>query len=419
MGLDEGAVGMNTLLEDSPLHLGDWSPVNFDEKFHGMVSVRTALSESLNIPAVRLAAKLGRDRLQGLLARAGLSTFSDPRRHYGLAAVLGGCEVTLLELTNLYASLAQLGLHKPYRVLEDEPVGQGRRLFSEGAAYLVTDILTDVRRPELQEVYESSVSLPRVAWKTGTSYGRRDAWSIGYTRRFTVGVWVGNFDGRGVPELVGARAAAPLLFAVAQILPGVSTERWLEAPSSVVQREVCTVSGLPAAADCPHTRSELAIEDVTPRGRCQMHVRMAVSDDAGHRLCGACRSEHPHHTEVHVQWPASAVPWLESNGVVTSIPQHNPSCPRVTNGTGPVIHTPLDGDRYVMRDGVPADRQQIGLLASSGDGGGGEIFWFVDGALLTRGQSGRPALMNPSPGAHQVVAVDAEGRTAAIQIHIR
>ncbi|MCC7380724.1 MAG: penicillin-binding protein 1C [Deltaproteobacteria bacterium] len=422
LALDRGLIGANTLLEDVPIYFKDWAPMDFDERWRGVVPAHRALAESLNVPAVRLAARLEPDGLVTLLARAGFQAFrGDPRRRYGLATVLGGSDVTLLELTNLYATLAQGGLHRPWSLLAEEaaaPAAAPKPLFSPGSAYLVAEILTDVRRPELPEVWRDAVSIPRMAWKTGTSYGRRDAWSVGFNARWSLGVWIGNFDARGAPELIGAEAAAPLFFALAQILPGAASDPWIDRPASVVHREVCALSGATPGPSCPHRREELALEGAAPRAACPLHVAIDVDDDTGERLCVHCRQGRSHHSEVHVEWPAEVAGYLADSGLPsTPLPPHHSRCSHSLGGDGPAIRTPLDGDEYAVRPGVPLEHQQIALIASVE--GGGTLYWFVDDALVSAGLPGRPVMLAPSPGSHRVVAMDAEGRKSTVTIRVR
>lgn len=413
--LDLGLIGRRSLIQDVPLNFRDWSPSNFDSRFRGLVAAEDALAQSLNVPAVQVARMLEPEGLVAMMRRLGVSTFGDDRQ-YGLAAVLGGCEINLLELTGLYAALASGGRHLPPVLVPGERAPQ--RLVSPAAAYLISDILTDVRRPELPEVWRHATSANQLAWKTGTSYGRRDAWSVGYTRRYTIGVWIGNFDGHGVPELVGVQVAAPLLFAIARVLPGADDEGWIDRPETVVERSVCSVSGAPAGPHCPHQVGELAIEGVAPRTRCKLHVQVDVHDDSGLRLCSRCRAGRDHHPEVHTVWPAAVVPWLSRAGVgVGALPPHDPSCASGLDGAAPVIHTPSDGDEFVLRSGVPSADQQIALQAST-SGGTGAVFWFVDGALQTQAAPGDVVLLEPTPGPHHLVAVDTEGRSADIRITV-
>lgn len=420
LAFDRGLIGVNTLLEDVPIAYKNWAPGNFDGRFRGVVAARTALAESLNVPAVKLAERLEPDGLLHLLEGAGFRALrGGGAGRYGLAAVLGGIDVGLLELTNLYATLAQGGLHRPWTLLAEGDRAEPVRLFSEAAAHLTTEILTDVRRPELPEAWRDAVSAPRLAWKTGTSYGRRDAWSIGYDGRFTIGVWIGNFDGRGVPELVGVGAAAPLLFTLARALPEVGGDPRRDPPEGLTTRSVCALSGAPPGASCPHVTTELALEGVAPREICKLHVRLEVDDDSGHRLCPACRSGRHSHPEVHVVWPAAVAGHMARAGwALAQVPGHHPECTQALAGDGPAIRAPLDGDVFVIRPGVPTDQQQIALVASA-ESGAGDLFWFADEALLARAAPGQPVLFEPRPGLHRLVVMDREGRRAAVTISIR
>jgi penicillin-binding protein 1C len=419
LALERGLVGVNTLLEDVPIAYPGWSPGNFDGRHRGLVSARAALAGSLNVPAVRLAERLEPDGLVALLERAGFGAFNAHPGRYGLATVLGGADVHLLELTNLYATLALGGLHAPWRLLAGDPEPAPRRLFSPAAAYLVTEVLTDLARPELPDTWRQSLSAPRIAWKTGTSYGRRDAWSVGYTPRWSVGVWVGNFDGRGVPELVGVEAAAPLLFALARVLPGMATDPWFEAPPGLERREVCALSGAPPGTSCPHRVGELALADVAPREPCRHHVELEIEDVSGLRVCGRCRQGRATHREVHVVWPPSVAGYLRDAGwPVAPVPVHDPRCTHGLLGAGPVIRSPADGDVFVLRPGVPPALQQLALVASSGSGAG-PVYWFVDDALAATVPAGQTAFVDPVPGDHHLVAMDAEGRRSAVRITVR
>jgi len=331
---------------------------------------------------------------------------------------LGGCEVRLLELVNAYASLASLGVHRPLRFDEAASVGKAKRILSAGAAYLVSDILTDLTRPELSEVWRETSSMGQLAWKTGTSYGRRDAWSVGYNRRFTVGVWVGNFDGHGSPDLVGSYAAAPLLFRLFNLLPAQNSDEWLEPPTTIQTRSVCALSGAPAGPNCGEHRNEISLSSNTDQKPCAIHIALDVDDDTGHRLCSRCRKGREHHQEQHLLWPTKVTPWLKRAGIaVLSVPIHNPQCRYSVSGDRPIIHKPLANDHFVLRGGAPIKHQQIALLAST-EGGSGDVYWFLNGKLVSTVASGETAMLDPLLGVHELMAVDTEGRQTAIQIKI-
>jgi penicillin-binding protein 1C len=418
MALERGLIGVNSIIEDVPLRYPDWSPENFDGNFRGLVSAKQALILSLNIPPVRLAAQLEPDGLKPFLMRAGLTSFSEEGRDYGLSMVLGGCEVRLLELTNAYASLASLGEYRDLRVLKSQSVSKSRRILSKEASYLVSDILTDLTRPELADIWRETTSIGQLAWKTGTSYGRRDAWSIGYNRRYTVGVWIGNFDGRGAAELVGSYAAAPLLFRVFNLLPGVNADEWMAKPKTLVTRRICALSGEPVSPHCDQHRSELAIATAKASKSCRLHVSYQVDDESGQRLCSRCRSGRHYHDETHVVYPTNVTPWLKKAGfAVFAPPVHNTQCDHGVSGDRPIIHKPLDGDHFVIRNGIDPQHQEIAILAST-EGGTGDVYWFLNGKLVSKVGSGETAMLPPTTGVHELMAVDSEGRHSSVQINI-
>ena len=212
LAIDKGLLTPMTIINDIPVNYMGYSPENFNSKFNGPVTVEFALSHSLNIPAVQTLNKLGVNTLTDALARSQFQSIAAQQKKLGLSVVLGGCGVKLSELSNLYSTFANNGNYVPLKYTDDDTVSYSFPLISDAAAYLTTEMLSKLVRPDMPNNYENSLRIPKIAWKTGTSYGRRDAWSIGYNKRYTVGVWVGNFDGSGIAELTGADMATPLLF---------------------------------------------------------------------------------------------------------------------------------------------------------------------------------------------------------------
>jgi penicillin-binding protein 1C len=417
--LDRGLVGAHALVEDIPVDYNGYAPENYDRTYSGVVPVREALARSLNVPAVNLSSDLGPEAMYHFFRRGGLTTLTEPAHHYGLSLILGGCEVTLLELTTLYAALANGGTYRPYRLRANDPTGQPIRLLSEGASYMVIDMLRDLRRPDLPAVWEWSRDQPTVAWKTGTSYGHRDAWSIGLTPRYTVGVWIGNMDARGAQALVGADVAAPLLFQVMQRLERDVSARWFVPPASVETRRVCTVSGQPATKRCPSTRSELFLPGRTPAQPCRLHEEIWVDAASGHRLCSHCRQGRNYTPQVVTRWPTGVATWLSRTGYpVEAIPQHLPSCRRVAAGDPPAIRAPQPNATYRLRRGIPADYQRI-LLEASVSNGTERVYWFVDGEMIHSGDPGERVFFTPSPGQHTLLCMDDEGRSSEVQITVQ
>lgn len=419
LALDRGVIAPQTLLYDVPVDFSGYQPENYDRTYNGVVSAEEALIRSLNVPAVNLAAKLHGDGIYQFMQRAHVTTLTEPSDHYGLSLILGGCEVTLLELATLYAGLANGGRFRPYRLLQSDPQVEGEALLHPGAAFIVSEILSKLRRPELPAVWEWSRDMPKVAWKTGTSYGHRDAWSVGFTPHYTVGVWIGNMDGKGAPALVGAEAAAPLLFAIFNQLEANAGQRWFLQPSEVEGRRVCSVSGGLATPRCPTTRIELFMPGTSPVKPCPLHKIIMVDKETGYRLCSNCRQGRDYTERVVAQWPAEIAVWLEKNGYpLDDIPEHLPSCRRVAAGDPPVIRSPQPGAEYRLRTGVPEEFQKI-LLDASVSNETSEIYWFVDGEMIYSGAATERVFLTPEPGTHTLLCMDDEGRSSEVNITIR
>ncbi len=422
LALQEGLIGLNTPLWDIPISYRGWQPQNYDGRYRGVVDLHTALTESLNAPAVRVAEQLrgGRHSLSGLLQSAGVRSFSDRGARCGLTSVLGGCEVSLLELVNLYCTLARGGKRCRARLRMDEKPAERSQLLSREASYLITEVLKDVGRPHLQKVYQRSVSAPLWAWKTGTSYSHRDAWSVGYNQRYTVGVWLGNFDGRSARALVGVKVAAPLLFSIVRGITGSAPSPWFSPPPKLQTRRVCSRSGAPAGPHCPHTKMERAMS-AAPDEPCQLHRVIELDRKSGQRLCARCRgarSLEQVSVEVREIWPERLHGWLQARGGAEPIPEHNRDCEHSLPGSPPQILGPRSQDVFKLRASVPRAQQAIGLSASA-EPGVSKIHWFVDDRWVGASAPSRTLMWTPKIGKHRIVAVDEEGRSTAVVVQVR
>ena len=311
LALDRGLLTPKSVLPDVPTNFQGFRPENFDKHCQGEVTMERALTYSLNIPAVRVLSEVGVPAFTGTLRQAGFRQVARDAPHLGLSTILGGCGATLEELTGLYAALANEGQFAPLALTSPpSPLSRGEgglvsnsnlisssnpspkqkssgsplytgeggrggevrpagQLISKAAAYLLTDILAQRTRPDLPVDAASSRHLPRIAWKTGTSYGRRDAWSIGYNRDYTIGVWVGNFSGQGSPALTGADVASPLLFDLFNALAYNSTNEWFAPPASLDFRLVCAETGLVPGEHCDNQLIDYYLPGTSNSRRCQ------------------------------------------------------------------------------------------------------------------------------------------------------
>ena len=236
--LQEGVILPRTLLPDVPVNLGGFAPQNFDHQFYGAVPAAEALARSLNVPSVFLLRSYGVARFYSLLQRCGFTSFTKDASHYGLSLILGGGEGRLDEITRAYSDMVR-------------SYSDGESMWNKLALWYTFEALKEVNRPDELD-WRMIRSVRKAAWKTGTSYGFRDAWAVGMTPEYTIGVWAGNAQGQGVPGLTGARAAGPVMFDILNLLP--LTQEWFPEPGDAVKgawADVCPLSGHLAGPDCP------------------------------------------------------------------------------------------------------------------------------------------------------------------------
>lgn len=413
LGFDQGHLVPGSMLLDVPTDFAGYAPENYGQNFQGLVTARMALATSLNVPAARLLARCGLVPFHDLLRRGGLSTLDRPASHYGLPLALGGCEVRLLELTNLFATLAAGGVHKPVQPLAvpDGEAEHGVQIFSPEAARMVLDILATTRRPNLPDAWEFTRSTPAVAWKTGTSFGHRDAWAVGVSRDLAIGVWVGNPDGSQCKDISGSRHAAPLLFDLFRTLaPGATQPSAFPAPA--LQRvHICAVSGQKPGPLCPKTTSP-AIAGSTNLPTCGMHTPIFVDEDTGLRLHGDCLLTRPSRQETALIWPAELVAYRRAQGAtLPGLPPVHPDCRDVPHEAGPIIQSPSPDTPYLSRPDAPPEFQRLALSAA-GAAGAKIHYWYVDGRYVGQTPPETPHFIPLHEGTHEAVVTDDLGRSA-------
>lgn len=411
LAFDRGDLAPGSMLLDVPTDFGGYAPENYGQNFQGLVSARTALASSLNIPAVRLLQRTGTASFLDLLRRGGISTLERPAGHYGLPLALGGCEARLLELTNLYATLADGGVHRPVDTLAGTAAAPGQRIFSAEAAAMVLDILASTRRPDLPDAWQATVGAPAVAWKTGTSFGHRDAWAVGVNRKLAIGVWAGNPDGSQCAGISGTRHAAPLLFDLFRALARAG-DGLPDFPAPALTRaEICADSGDRPGPFCPRATSP-AIAGVTRLPVCAMHRRIFTDPGSGLRLHGDCLLGRPSRAETVLIWPAELVAFRLAQGApLAGLPGVSPDCPDVPEEAGPVIQSPDPGTPYLTRPDAPPEFQRLALSAAPG-AGATTHFWYVDGRYTGQGPPDRPCFVPLTPGRHEATVTDDLGRSA-------
>lgn len=416
MAMEAGAIFPQSLMLDIPTGFAGYAPKNYDGLYRGRVSAEQALITSLNVPAVRLLNDIGPTPFLDLLRRGGLAALDRPAAHYGLSLILGSGEVTLLSLANLYADLASGGLHRPPKILAGPDV-RPQRLLSAEACALTTEILARVERPDLPTSWERALAVPAVAWKTGTSYGHRDAWAVGYSADRVIAVWVGNMDAAPVKGISGAVHAGPILFELFRaVSPGgsrLAVPPWL----NIAEIEVCAESRQLPGPGCTRRLTAKIIPGRTRLGPCPIHRQLLVDAATGLALDGDCLSSHEARSVTIAEYPAELVSWWRAVGIpFETPPPPHPGCGR-SRGEGPRIVSPNPATPYTLRPDVPAAFQQI-ILTADAPAATKRLSWYVDGELAAQGEPGQRLFWQPTPGAHRLVAVDDHGRADAVDVRV-
>ncbi|WP_257387283.1 penicillin-binding protein 1C, partial [Tahibacter caeni] len=347
LGMDQGVLHPRTVLRDVPSSFGPFTPENYDGRFLGPVTATDALIRSRNIPAVWVASQLAEPNLYTFLKRAGIGRLAG-ERHYGLALVLGGGEVTMQELATLYAMLANHGVLKPLRLRADAPAGGDVRLLSDEASFMVLDMLRQNPRPD-EATTATPARLP-IYWKTGTSWGFRDAWTAGAFGPYVLVVWMGNFDGAGNPALIGVETAAPLFFRIADAI--LARDRTLTEPAWTIpprlrKVEICLASGDLPNAWCPRRGTTWFIPGVSPIRVSTVHRPVTIDVRTGKAACPPFDPATTR-TEVYEYWPSDLARVFAQAGIPRRQPPADADC-AVAGGAAPQITSPLRGAAYTVR----------------------------------------------------------------------
>ncbi len=431
MAIDAGLIHAQSLLVDAPSDFGDYRPENFDNGFHGPVSVSEALRRSLNVPAIQVLEKLGDNTFMNRLKTAGVNIILPTGAKANLALGLGGAGTTLESLVGAYSALANQGLAGRPRMLEADELWQ-RRLLSEGAAWIIRDILGSNERPDRPAPYLMDYRGTPVAWKTGTSYGFRDSWSIGVTAHYTVGVWIGRPDGTPLPGYYGALAAAPILFAITDNLPSVingdarSPASINTAPANVTQAEICwPLGGLAEETPLAHCHRKKPahlldgnVPFTFPENDAQWSsnpVSFTVNSKTGKRVDAGCKVKNTRQQNVAL-WPKAVEPWIEVRyRRVRQIPDYDAKCarpPAIT--TGSVKIAGLRNGSVLRSAGASHEMPRILLQAL---GGQGRHYWFINGQLqyLLDAAASQPYVFK-TPGQYAITVVDEQGRSDEVTV---
>ncbi|MEM9850280.1 MAG: penicillin-binding transpeptidase domain-containing protein, partial [Bacteroidota bacterium] len=423
--LQAGSIAPQSLVSDVPTHLSGYRPENFHEKYDGVVSAKRALVRSLNVPMVRMLQQHGLEQFHFQLQQLGFKTINKPPQHYGLPLVLGGAEVTLEDLTAVYASMARslntfsnhsgqydkndfrplhfLTKHsKPPQALQAQAPH-----FSASATWFTFDAMQEVERPNSEGEWQAFQSSNKIAWKTGTSFGFRDAWAVGVNEKYAVGVWVGNADGEGRPGLVGVKAAAPILFNLFKLLP--STNDWFAVPyDEMTQLPICKQSGYRALAICPKDTLWLP-QSATRLASCPHHQWIHLDAAAKWQVHSECEPiEQMRHEAFFVLPPVEAYYYKTHDPNYRKLPPFRADCKLdEANDIMQLIYPKQHTKIYIPTDIDGEKSSSIFSLAHREPAT--KVHWHLDRTYLGSTQDFHEFALQPSLGNHLLTLVDEQG----------
>lgn len=421
MALEDGLIHSESLLLDAPQSFDGYRPGNFDKAFNGPIGAAEALRLSLNVPAVELLNRVGPMRFAARLQHAGLALKFPAGAAPNLSMILGGTGAKLEDMVGTFAALHRGGIAGHVRYTQDAPLIE-RRLLSPGAAWIVREMLVANPRPgEARELFDTG-RRPQVAWKTGTSYGFRDAWALGGTPRYSVGVWVGRPDGTPLPGQYGAVTALPLLFEVIDSLPRAPADPVrVPMPRNVSDIAICWPSGLAAdaqpAALCAKRMQAWVLDGVVPPTFAERQARLwnpgieqfNVDAHSGLRLSANCSQPHASLSRSIARWPALASPWLpQAWRAAATLPALAADCE--DDGRNAAAALVIEGVNDAATLVHPPGQAGGVKLALRATGASGNVQWLLDGRWIGETEAARPLSYEfSSPGRHTLTALADSG----------
>ena len=431
--LQEGSLLPDMLLPDIPININGFTPQNFSLQYEGAVPASEALARSLNIPAVMMLQRYGVPKFHNFLQQTGFKTITRPSSHYGLSLILGGAEATLWDVTNVYAQMGRalvpdltprLTKEKEAKITEakdeDEEEKEEKKtarhtyIWDKGAVWQTFNALKEVNRPEEID-WKSIPSMQAIAWKTGTSYGFRDAWAVGVTPRYAIGVWVGNATGEGKPGLVGAQTAGPVLFDIFNYLPASS---WFERPTGVfVDAEVCRQSGHLKGRFCEETDTVLILPAGLRTDACPYHHLITLAADEKHRVYENCANTEP---IFQKSWFTLPPVWewyyKQHHPEYRPLPPFKAGCGEDTFQPMQFIYPPINAHIKLPKQ-LDGSKGFLTVELAHTDPNA-TVFWHLDDTYLMQTQDFHKISLQPTSGKHSLTAVDGEGNTVSTTFFI-
>ncbi|WP_289053309.1 penicillin-binding protein 1C [Carboxylicivirga marina] len=425
--IDNGLILPEMLLADIPTYYSDFSPKNYTKQFDGAVPAHMALSRSLNVPFVRLQDDYGTDKFHALLRKLGITSINKPASHYGLSLILGGAETSLYELSSVYSSMArclttytkQSAQYNATDIRSAQLTQSGNKhrdklsfqpsVLSAASVYHTFEALTNVQRPEEETGWKNFSSGRNIAWKTGTSFGFRDAWAIGVTPEYTVGVWVGNASGEGRPGIIGGSAAAPVMFELYRTLPATT---WFETPYDDMQTTaICRQSGHKSSQNCLDIDTVYIANVEHDRPVCPYHQLVHLSADKQCRVNADC---YPQHQMNHTSWlvlpPVMAWYYQARNPLYKPLPPFMEGCHEQQHAID-IIYPQANAQLFVPRE-IDGQLGRI-ICKVTHRKASARLFWHLNNVYLGETSFQHQMEIIPDIGWHTLIITDEDGNSVS------
>lgn len=438
--LSDGLILPNSIIPDIPTQIGNYTPKNFDFGYDGAVPAGKALSRSLNIPAVKLLQQYKYQRFYETLQQCGITTLNRSADTYGLSLILGGCEVTMWDLAGVYASMARslnhqtsnhgkfdpADFHGPFYINRASaaggvPIGTIKKTVSSismdpTSTWFAFQAMQEVMRPGEEGLWQQFSASQTIAWKTGTSFGFRDGWAIGITPKNVVAVWVGNTDGEGRPGLIGVQTAAPILFDIFRLLPGVP---FFQRPVfNYAYLPVCRQSGYPANFDCPEVDTLFMPSNAEKARLCAYHKMINLDASGSFRVTEQCESPSDmQHKPWFILSPTMEYYYKQRNADYKILPPFKAGCGSYDAGKSIELIYPEEGAKIYVPLELNGERGKV-IFTAAHRHTGAKIFWSLDDSFAGTTQNFHQLALNPSLGVHLITLVDESGNSIARQFEM-
>ena len=437
--LNDGLILPGTLIADTPLNINGFTPQNFNKTFYGAVPAHVAIERSLNVPLVRMLSQYNTGRFMSLLKRLGMTTLRFSEDHYGASLILGGAEGSLWDLSGMYASLARMLSHyrsyngrydrsdihplTAYPIAEKKPIRSvtdtrlaDESLLSYASLWFMFEAMSGLNRPEEEADWQQFSSMKQVAWKTGTSYGGRDAWAIGVTPRYVVGVWVGNATGEGRSGLTGVGYAAPILFDIYSLLPDVP---WFDQPYDELEEiAVCRQSGHKASAICDEVDTVYIPRTGIATAVCPYHRIVHLSQDGQYRVNSSCESVcRMQERSWFVLPPAQAYYYKNYHVEYQALPPLKPGCEEDQSRQIAILYPEHQAVLYLPK-GFSGEREKVVMRATHARSDA-TLYWHLDDVYLGETRQIHQMACLVEPGNHILTLLDEDGNRRSILFEVR